>query len=314
VSEGTRTHDRLDHNQELYQLSYAHRGRMNLALPRIEITRKLTIGACYEMSLPPPAPDSIALVTGASSGIGEQYARQLSERGYRVALVARREDRLAALAEELGGVERAVPLAADLARPADRDRLAARIEELGARVEILVNNAGFGIYRPFVESGREQELHQLRLLAEAPVDLMARYLPGMVERRRGAVINMSSSAGFQALPYNAGYSAAKGYLLMLSEAVHAEVEEHGVTVTVVCPGPVPSGFQEASDAGYFAERLPKFTFVSPERVAADALAATERGRISVIPGGPQVRAALAPNRKLPRWLVLPVSKRMMARQ
>jgi uncharacterized protein len=265
------------------------------------------------MSLPPPASESIALVTGASSGIGEQYARQLAERGYRVAIVARREDRLVKLAEELGGPERALAISADLAVEADRDRLAARIDELGAQVEVLVNNAGFGIYRPFVESGRERELHQLPILVEAAVDLMARYLPGMVERRRGAVINMSSSAGFQPLPYNAGYSAAKGYLLLLSEAVHAEVQDHGVTVTAVCPGPVPSGFQQASDAEYFAEKLPKFTFVSPERVARDALDAADRGRISVIPGGPRVRVALGPNRKLPRWLVLPVSKRMMSR-
>lgn len=265
------------------------------------------------MSLPPPTPDSIALVTGASSGIGEQYARQLSERGHRVAIVARREDRLRMLADELGGGERAVAIAADLAVEDDRDRLAARLEELEVKVEILVNNAGYGIYQPFAESGREREITQARLLIEAPLDLMARYLPGMIERRRGAIINMSSSAGFQPLPYNAGYSAAKGYLLMLSEAVHAEVEEHGVTVTVVCPGPVPSGFQAASDADYFAERLPKFTIVPPERVARDALAAADRGRISVIPGGPQVRAALAPNRKLPRWIVLPVSKRLARR-
>lgn len=266
------------------------------------------------MSLPPPAPDSIALVTGASSGIGEQFARQLSKRGYRVVLVARREDRLAKLAEELGGAERVIAVAADLGVPDDRDRLARRIDELGARVEVLVNNAGFGIYQAFVESGRERELGQLRLLVEAPVDLMGRYLPGMVERGRGTVINMSSTAGLQPLPYNAGYSAAKGYLLQLTEAIHAEVQEHGVTVTAVCPGPVPSGFQEASDAGYFADRLPKFTVVSPERVARDALGAAERGRISVIPGGPQVKAALAPNRRLPRWLVLPISKRITARR
>jgi NAD(P)-dependent dehydrogenase (short-subunit alcohol dehydrogenase family) len=98
------------------------------------------------MCLPPPAPDSIALVTGASSGIGEQYARQLSKRGYRVAIVARREDRLANLAEQLSGPERAGAIAADLTVAADRDRLSARIDELGARVEVLVNNAGYGIY------------------------------------------------------------------------------------------------------------------------------------------------------------------------
>jgi short-subunit dehydrogenase len=266
------------------------------------------------MSLPPPAPDSIALVTGASSGIGEQYARQLSHRGYRVAIVARREDRLAKLAEELGGQDRAVVIAADLAVPEERDRLAARLEELGATVEILVNNAGYGIYQSFVESGRERELNQLRVLVEAPLDLLARYLPAMVQRGRGVVINMSSSAGFQPLPFNAGYSAAKAYLLCLSEALHAEVKESGVTVTVVAPGPVPSGFQDASDASYFAERLPKFTFVSPERVARDAMDAAERGRISVIPGGLHVRAALGPNRRLPRWLVLPISKRITTRR
>jgi uncharacterized protein len=265
------------------------------------------------MSLPPPAADSIALVTGASSGIGESFARQLVERGHRVAITARREDKLNALAEELGGPDRAVVLTADLAAPEDRDRLAARLDELGATVEILVNNAGFGVFSPFAESDRDQEIKQVRVLVEAVVDLMARYLPGMVQRGRGAVINLSSTAGFQPLPFNAGYAAAKSHVLLLSEAVHTEVEERGVTVTAVCPGPVPSGFQQASNAEYFAERLPSFTFVSPERVARDALAAADRGRISVIPGGPHVRAAYAPNRRMPRWAALPVSKRLMTR-
>lgn len=265
------------------------------------------------MSLPEPAAGSIALVTGASSGIGEQVARQLSEMGYWVALVARREDRLARLAEELGGPDRAVAIAADLAIPEDRDRLAARLEELGARVEVLVNNAGFGVYRPFAQTDREAELKQLRVLVEAVVDLMARYLPGMVERGRGAIINMSSTAGLQPLPYNAGYAAAKSHVLILSEGVHAEVKDQGVTVTAVCPGPVPTGFQEANDADYFAVRLPKFTFVSPERVARDALRAAARGKISVIPGGAKVSLAYGPSRKMPRWLSLPISKRLMTR-
>jgi len=266
------------------------------------------------MTLPAPAPDSIALVTGASSGIGEQFARQLSERGHRVALVARREERLASLADELGGSQPAVVIGADLSVPEDRDRLAARLDELGAHVDVLVNNAGFGIYRSFIESGPEREVHQVRVLVEAVVDLMARYLPGMVERGAGAVINMSSTAGLQPLPFNAGYSAAKGHVLLLSEAVHAEVKDRGVTVTAVCPGPVPSEFQEASDAGYFVERLPKFTLVAPDRVARDALRAADRGRLSVIPGGPHIRAMFGPNRKMPRWLALPVSKRLMARR
>lgn len=266
------------------------------------------------MSIPPPQDGSIALVTGASSGIGEQFARQLSARGHRVVLVARRQERLSELARELGGRDRAVPLAVDLSVDEGRDWLAARLDELGVQVEVLVNNAGYGIYRAFAEVGREQELAQLRLLVEAVVDLMARYLPPMVQRGRGAIINMSSTAGLQALPYNAGYSAAKSYVLMLSEAVHEEVADQGVTVTAVVPGPVPSGFQQASDADYFAARLPKFTFVSPERVARDALQAADSGRISVIPGGPQVKLAFGPNRKLPRSIVLPVSKRLMTRK
>src|SRR5438552_1372727 len=115
------------------------------------------------MSLHDPAPDSFALVTGASSGIGEQFARQLSQLGHRVALVARREDRLRDLSDELGGSDRAMVIGADLASSEDRDRLAARIEELGAQVEILVNNAGFGIFKPFAQSGHEAEVKQLRV-------------------------------------------------------------------------------------------------------------------------------------------------------
>lgn len=120
-----------------------------------------------------PSPDSVALITGASSGIGEHFARQLSEMGHRVVLVARREERLNELAEALGGSERAVVIGADLAVPAERDRLAARIAELGAQVEILVNNAGYGIFKPFPDAGREAELGQVRPLVEAVVDLMA---------------------------------------------------------------------------------------------------------------------------------------------
>ena len=256
------------------------------------------------MALPEPKDGSTALVTGASSGIGEQLARQLSARGHHVTLVARRQDRLEKLAAELGN---ASVQAADLARQAQRDELFAALER---DVEILVNCAGFGVYEPFTESDRERELQQVRLLVEAVVDLTHRYLPGMVKRGRGAVINLSSTAGFQPLPYNAGYAAAKSHILLLSEALSAELHGTGVSVTAVCPGPVPTEFQAVSGAK-FAEKLPKVTWVSPERVARDALRAASKGKRVVIPGGPHVKLSFAPNRRFPSGLSLPVTRRLM---
>jgi short-subunit dehydrogenase len=266
------------------------------------------------MALPASSQTSTALVTGASSGIGEQIARQLAARGHHVTLVARRAELLEALAAQLRdehGVD-AVVAPCDLADAGARDQLVAAVADAGRDVEVLVNAAGFGVYEALVESSRERELEQVRLLVEAPLDLTHRYLPGMVQRGRGAVINLSSTSAFQALPYNAGYAAAKAHTLLLSEALWAEVRDDGVTVTAVCPGPVPTGFQAASDAA-FAERLPKLVWVDAERVARDALAAADAGRRVIVPGGFFVRAAFSPNRYAPRRLALAVSKRLMAR-
>lgn len=267
------------------------------------------------MALPPPAAGSTALVTGASSGIGRELARGLAERGHGVTLVARRIERLRELASELRDAHgvRAEALAADLADPAERDRLAAEVERLGLTVEILVNNAGFGVYRRFADSDRERELQQVRLLVEAVVDLDARYVPGMVERGRGAVLNLSSTAGFQALPGNGTYSASKSFVLLHSEALHEEVGDRGVTVTAVCPGPVETEFQEVSEV-LFTERMPRAVFAPPERVAKDALRAAEQGKRTTIPGGPAVRAFFGPNRRIPSWLALPVSRRFFSRE
>ncbi|MEA2373689.1 MAG: uncharacterized protein QOD53_152 [Thermoleophilaceae bacterium] len=267
------------------------------------------------MPLPPPSDASTALVTGASSGIGEQFARGLARRGHGVTLVARRADVLERLASELSGEHgvRADHVAADLAKPKQRDALAEAVAANGREVAVLVNCAGFGVYGPFVENEREREIQQVRVLVEAVVDLTARYLPGMVARDSGAVINVSSTAGMQPLPHNAGYSAAKAHVEFFSEAIHTELQGTGVTVTTVLPGPVRTGFQDASDAGYFTERMPGMVFASPERVAEDGLAAAEAGKRSVVPGGLPVRAAFRPNRFAPRRVVLAVSKRMMAR-
>jgi short-subunit dehydrogenase len=256
------------------------------------------------MALPQPDPGSTALVTGASSGIGEQLARQLSARGHHVTLVARRRDRLEALAQELGD---AAVEPADLADPAQRERLFGAITR---NVDILVNCAGFGVYEPFTKSDRDREIQQVRLLVEAVVDLTHQYLPRMVERGRGAVINFASTAGFQPLPFNAGYSAAKSHTLVLSESLSGELRGTGVSVTAVCPGPVPTEFQEVSDAA-FAERIPKIFWVSPEKVAKDSLDAADKGKRAVIPGGPHVRAFFAPNRLMPTALTLPVTRLLM---
>ena len=248
---------------------------------------------------------SVCLVTGSTSGIGLETARLLAAEGARVVTSGRRG--------EAPGVGEALHVAADLAEPGERDRLAAEVERIGREVDVLVNNAGFGVYGRFVDNQRERELKQLRLLVEAVVDLSARYLPGMVTRDSGAVINLSSTSGLQPLPHNAGYSAAKVYVEYFSEAIHTELANTNVTVTAVLPGPVRTGFQEASDADYFAERLPGFTFVAPERVAEDALRAAERGKRTVIPGGPHVKASFRPNRFAPRRLQLAVAKRTTER-
>ena len=256
------------------------------------------------MALPPPGQGSTALVTGASSGIGEQIARLLGARGHHVTLVARRAERLERLAGELGD---AAAIPADLTSAEQREKLAEAVREGGRAVEVLVNCAGFGVYDKFHRSSHARELEQVRLLCEAPLDLTHRWLGAMVERGRGAVINISSTAGFQALPYNAGYAAAKSYLLLLSEALHAEVAALGVSVTAVCPGPVPTEFQEANQAT-FAEKLPKMMWVSPERVARDALRAAERGSRMVVPGGPVAGPSLA-TRYAPRGVALPLARR-----
>ena len=191
------------------------------------------------MSLPSPSPDTAALVTGASAGIGACIARELAKRGHGLVLVARRRERLEELAKELSKAHgiRAEAVGADLSKAASVARLPGRIESLGLEVDVLVNNAGFATGGPFYESDPERELEQVRVLVEAPVALISAYAPQMVKRGSGAILNVASTAAFQPLPYSAGYSAAKAYVLAFSEAIHWELERardhrHGAV-----PGP-----------------------------------------------------------------------------
>ncbi len=219
-----------------------------------------------------------ALVTGASSGIGEQFARQLAARGHDLVLVARRADRLERLAAGLPGTTHV--LRCDLATEAAE--LPARVAALGVEVELLVNNAGFGTHGRLweIEEGRDAEL--VRLNCEAVVILTRAFLPAMVERGRGGVIVVASTAGMQPLPYEAAYSASKAFALRFTEALHAELRGSGVRALAVNPGPVPTEWQEIAGFDDATNRLPGV--IEADQVVREALAAYDRGRRSLVPG------------------------------
>ena len=262
------------------------------------------------MSLPSPSSGSAALITGASAGIGAAIARELAARGHNLVLVARRRERLQKLASELTAEHgvRAEAVTCDLGRPATRGRLPGQVQRLGLQVEILVNNAGFATGGAFHESDPERELAQVRLDVEAVVALTSMFLPAMVSRRRGAVLNVASTAGMQPLPYSAGYSAAKAHVLTFSEAIHEEVRRRGVTVTALCPGPVSTDFWEIAGweaAGQpFEQSVPKPAWVTAEEAARAGVHGLESGRRVVVPGLP-IRAAMLASRYIPHFIKLP---------
>jgi short-subunit dehydrogenase len=256
-------------------------------------------------------------VTGASAGIGTEIARELASRGHGLVLVARRRPRLEELAKELSdefGI-RAEALGCDLGKAAARSRLPGRIESLGLDVEILVNNAGFATNGAFYKSDTERELEQVRVLVEAPVGLISAFAPGMVQRGRGAILNVASTAGMQPLPYSAGYSAAKAYLLTFSEAIHQELRGRGVTVTALAPGPVSTDFWEISgwqvQGGQTFERaVPRPAWITPQEAAQAGVRGMEKGSRVVVPGL-QVRAAMEAVRYLPHAVKLPLTEWLM---
>jgi short-subunit dehydrogenase len=268
------------------------------------------------VSLPKPRPDGVALITGASGGIGAEIARELARRGHGVVLVARRKPRLEALAEELSGEYgvHAETIASDLAKPASRSRIAGRLTELGLDVDILVNNAGFATGGPFHEADPARELEQVQVLVEAVVVLTSTFLPAMVKRRSGAVLNVASTAGMQPLPHAAGYSAAKAYALTFSEALHQEVQGLGVTVTALAPGPVETEFWEIAgwQAGgqSFERAVPSPALISAKDAARAGVDGLASGKRVVVPGLPMWAAMLA-TRYIPHAVKLPVVERMM---
>jgi len=242
-----------------------------------------------------------ALVTGASSGIGEEFARQLAKKGYDLVLVARRKDRLEKLAAELsqeyGSIAEVTE--ADLATPEGVISVEKRLER--GDVDLLVNNAGFGTRGEFVMMPLHRELEELDLNIKALVRLTHAALGSMVPRKKGNIINVGSTGSFQPVPYMSTYAATKAFVLHFSEGVHEEVKKHGVTVTCLCPGYVFTEFQQV--AGIDRQRLPARGRLTPAQVVASALKAADTGRAIAIPGTINRTLATGIVRMTPRFAV-----------
>ena len=219
-----------------------------------------------------------ALVTGASSGIGEQFARRLADRGHDLVLVARRADRLEKLASELPTATHV--LACDLA--GDATSLPARVAELDVEIDLLVNNAGFGTHGRFAEIDEGRDSEMVRVNCEAVVVLTRAFLPAMIERGRGGVIVVASTAGMQPLPYEAVYAASKAFALNFTDALHTELRGTGVKAMSVNPGPVPTEWQAIADFEEGPDRLPGV--IEADQVVRESLDAYDQGKRSFIPG------------------------------
>ena len=222
----------------------------------------------------------VALVTGASAGLGVEFARQLSKRGHRLVLVARRKDRLEELAKELGNA-RAVAI--DLSKKDSAAELLADIEANGEVVEILVNNAGFGLIGRFAELDATRERQMIDLNVGALTDLCRGVVPGMVARKSGGILNVASTAAFQPGPNMAVYYATKAFVLSLTEALHEELKPHGVNVSCLCPGPTRTEFGEVAGASAVNNLFDRVAMDSPEVVTA-GLNGLDKNKAVVIPG------------------------------
>lgn len=258
--------------------------------------------------LPAASSNGVVLVTGASSGIGEELAREFAGRGRRVVLVARRAEKLQALAESLGSA--ADVLAADLSKPDERAALPDRVAALGLVVDVLVNNAGLSTVGRVAESEPAAELNLVEVDVAAVVDLCSRFVPGMVSRGRGAVLNVASVGAFGPLPGQAAYGAAKAFVLSYTQALGEELRGTGVAAATLCPGPVKTGFGEtAGIADEDAEAaLPKAMWIDADEVARAAIAGLEAGRTVIVPGIFN-RVGAAAYQLLPRKLLLPILAR-----
>jgi uncharacterized protein len=252
-----------------------------------------------------------ALITGASSGIGEAFARKLAARGRNVLLVARSEDKLISLCNELGRTNsvRAQHVAIDLSQREAPRQLFEETQKRGLAIDLLVNNAGFGSFGDFAKLNLERELNMIDLNIRALVELTHHFLLPMRERKQGAIINVASTAGFQPVPFMATYAATKAFVLNFSEALWEENRPHGVQVLALCPGVTETNFFEAARS----ERPPARVAQSPEEVVETALRALRRGSSHVVSGWTNFFMIEA-ERFVPRSLIVRAAGNMMRKQ
>ncbi|HYH90211.1 MAG TPA: SDR family oxidoreductase [Solirubrobacteraceae bacterium] len=261
------------------------------------------------MALPAPSYGSTIVITGASSGIGADLARQLAERGYNLTLVARRRERMEQLADELREAHdvHVDVETCDLGDTKARAQLTGRLRAGEREVVGLCNNAGFGNLGNFLDHDLEQETDVVRLNVEAVHELTGAFLPRMVEQGAGAVLNVASTAAFQPLPGFATYAASKAFVHSFSEAVHSELSGTGVSVTSLCPGFTRTEFEEAAGAEDAASKLPGFTWMESDVVARQAIEGMLAGKRTVVPGVLN-KAVSTSGRYVPRTVLLPLVK------
>lgn len=250
-----------------------------------------------------------ALVTGASAGLGAEFARQLAAKGYNLVLVARRRARMEELARQLKETRQIEVeiMESDLSKAEGVAAVEERLRK--GDIDILVNNAGFGTAGEFVNLPIDREMEEIDVNVKALTRLSHAALETMKRKRRGRIINVASTAAFQPVPYMSTYAATKAYVLSFSEALHEEAKAYGVTVTCLCPGPVRTEFQEV--AGVDSERM-QMVWTSPEHVVRVALDAARRGRASTIAGGIN-RVGVGLTRVVPRVAARKVAGAMFKR-
>lgn len=263
------------------------------------------------MALPVPSSSTTCLITGASSGIGADIARELARRGHGVTLVARREERLHELAEELSGAHgiRAETVGADVADPDGRSSVVQALRERGLTVDVLANNAGYGSGGRFQELDMESEQKMVSLNVDALHSLCAHFVPEMVGRGRGAILNVASTVAFQPLPRQATYAATKAFVLSFTEALHADLHGTGVTATALCPGATRTEFFEVGGMSSEASKAPDFAMTDSPEVARAAVEGLERGKRVVIPGAFN-RVSAVSGRMTPRSVLVPFLRRV----